>query len=291
MKHAAMLRRMTGLVVGLGGVVWMMGCPKPTPKHPGTGGGTGGAVKANGAVDPKVTLPEGRDARLAFAREKMKQRDDYQAVTEAVEGYRLVLAEGESKAEELAEAVQAACRAAELADSDKAVIHYVRLTVEWADKGLKAFPDRVEFPYRKAVALGLETERTAKNALDRVKELEKLLLTARNLDEKYDHAGPLRLLGAVYIKAPEVGSIGDPDKGVLLLEKAVKIASDYPPNHFFLGEGYFKQEEFDKAAEEFKLVLEAGTLPDYSERDSKWFKDRARNYLKKIRRKNSGGEV
>ena len=66
MKHAAMLRRMTGLVVGLGGVVWMMGCPKPTPKHPGTGGGTGGAVKANGAVDPKVTLPEGRDARLAF---------------------------------------------------------------------------------------------------------------------------------------------------------------------------------------------------------------------------------
>ncbi len=289
MTVETLLRGKIGGFMGLAALLFSAwGCPTPQPNHPaGPGKGTHGTE----TVDPKVTLPEGRDAQLAFARNKMKMRDEFASVTQAVEAYRRIVAHGTPSADILAEALQASCRAAEIAESDAAVAHYVQLTVAWADKGMQAFPKRVEFPYRKAVAIGIQTERVSKNALDRVRELEKLLLTAQKLDERYDHAGPLRLLGAVYVKAPEVGSIGDPDKGVKLLERAVSLFSDYPPNHFFLGEGYFKQEEFDKAAKEFKTVLDAGSLPDYSDRDAKWFKERAENYLKKIRRRNAGGDV
>jgi tetratricopeptide (TPR) repeat protein len=60
---------------------------------------------------------------------------------------------------------------------------------------------------------------------------------AAAIDPKIDHAGPYRLLGSLYGQAPDPPiSLGDEEKGLDYLRKAVKLAPDEPENHFRLAE-------------------------------------------------------
>ncbi len=270
-------------------LTWLAGCPKPhhatTPRHESS--------QASGQqIEAELRLPEDPKELLAFARKHAGRQDDFSSLVRAVAAYRKLL---EGKAAELSlwkAAVDTACRAAEIADREEDLKRYSKLTIAWAKAASGRFPNEAIFPYRWAVAIGLEFKSSVRGALDKVKEVERLAQKARGLDEKLDFAGPLRLLGALYVRAPEVGSIGDPDKGVALLERAVRLFPDYPPNRYFLGEGYYKQEDYAKAAKEFRFVLEASPGPGYTPRDAKWFRTHAKGYLKKIaRRQPSGPEV
>ncbi len=270
-------------------VVWLAGCPKP--REAGTA--KAGRPRASGRqVEADVRLPDGTQQVLAFAREHRMHRDDFVSLARSVAAYRKLLQDGKADLSIWKEAVETACRAAEIADQEQDLKRYSRLTIAWARAASDRFPKEAVFPYRWAVAIGLEFKTSVRGALDKVKEVERLAEKARSLDEKLDFAGPLRLLGALYVRAPEVGSIGDPDKGVDLLKRAVALFPDYPPNHYFLGEGYYKQEDYPKAAKEFRFVLQAAPSQDYTARDAKWFRAHARGYLKKISRKQpSGPEV
>ena len=94
-------------------------------------------------------------------------------------------------------------------------------------------------------------------ALKLVLEMEREFTTARELDEKFDQAGPDRNLGLLYRDAPSFGSIGDRAKARQHLKRAVTLAPDYPENRLNLIESELKWGERDMALQNFR-ALEKG---------------------------------
>ncbi len=91
-------------------------------------------------------------------------------------------------------------------------------------------------------------------ALALVREMESEFKTAAALDENFDHAGTSHNLGLLYRDAPGwPASIGNKRKARDWLERAVKLAPDYPENHLTLAESFLQWDD----AEHAKLELNA----------------------------------
>ena len=74
-----------------------------------------------------------------------------------------------------------------------------------------------------------------------VHEIEREFKSAAELDEHFDFAGPARNLGELYFQAPGWPlSVGSKHKAREWLERAVKLAPDYPENHLNLIEARIK---------------------------------------------------
>ena len=72
-------------------------------------------------------------------------------------------------------------------------------------------------------------------ALKLVDEMEQSFSKARELDDKYEYAGPDRNLGQLYHQAPGWPiSLGDKKKARRHFERALEIAPDYPANRLNL---------------------------------------------------------
>jgi tetratricopeptide (TPR) repeat protein len=81
------------------------------------------------------------------------------------------------------------------------------------------------------------------SALGLVKDMEHAFTTARDLSATFSHAGPDRNLGLLYFKAPPIISVGNNTKARAHLERAVKLAPDYPANRLNLLEAYIDWED------------------------------------------------
>jgi tetratricopeptide (TPR) repeat protein len=91
-------------------------------------------------------------------------------------------------------------------------------------------------------------------ALALVREMENEFKTAESLDEHFDYAGTSHNLGLLYRDAPGwPASIGNKRKACDWLERAVKLAPDYPENHLTLAESYLQWDDSSRA----KLELNA----------------------------------
>ncbi len=104
---------------------------------------------------------------------------------------------------------------------------------------------------------------------------------AIKIDEKFDNGGPLRIIGVLYARAPkEPVSVGDPEKAVQYMKRAVAAAADYPPNQFFLAEAYIADERYSDA--EASLATARKLLAD-----KKWDARRAgwRELMGRVERK------
>jgi tetratricopeptide (TPR) repeat protein len=78
-------------------------------------------------------------------------------------------------------------------------------------------------------------------ALILVKEMEREFKTAETLDEHFDFGGSAHNLGLLYRDAPGwPASIGNKRKARDWLERAVKLAPDYPENRLTLAESYLQ---------------------------------------------------
>jgi len=76
----------------------------------------------------------------------------------------------------------------------------------------------------------------------------KALKRSVEMDPDMDDGGPLRVLGALYLKAPPwPAGVGDEEKALELLEQAVEDHPDHPLNHLFLAEAQIEDEEYDAA--------------------------------------------
>jgi tetratricopeptide (TPR) repeat protein len=93
-------------------------------------------------------------------------------------------------------------------------------------------------------------------ALKLVKQMEHEFNLARELDERFDFAGPDRNLGLLYRDAPAIGSIGSRSKAREHLEHAVKLAPDYPENRLNLAESYVKWGDRVGAMNQLKALEE-----------------------------------
>jgi len=88
--------------------------------------------------------------------------------------------------------------------------------------------------YYLATNLGLAIREHPTQAMHNLGRLEDELKQALALSPDIDDCGPLRVLGTLYLKAPAWPSgIGDRDKALELLGKAVKEHPGHPLNHLF----------------------------------------------------------
>ena len=88
-----------------------------------------------------------------------------------------------------------------------------------------------------------------------VKEVEREFHKARELDERFCHAGPDRSLGLLYHQAPGWPlSIGSRSKARKHLERAAELAPDFPENRLLLAEAYLKWHDKKPLARELEAM-------------------------------------
>ena len=118
-------------------------------------------------------------------------------------------------------------------------------------------PQSAAVPYYLAQNLGQLARTKSLGALKLVREMEKLWLRAQALDENYDFAGPDRSLGIVYLEAPGwPTSIGNHAKSRTHLERAVRLAPDYPDNRLSLAEAQLRWHKREELAVQLAALAE-----------------------------------
>jgi tetratricopeptide (TPR) repeat protein len=134
--------------------------------------------------------------------------------------------------------------------------------IQLARRAIKAAPQEAESHYYLAVNLGLFSDLRA--VMNHLAEMAKEAQRAAEIDPLIDDAGPYRLLGSLYGLAPGPPfSLGDEERGLDYLRKAVKLAPDNPENHVRLAE--LLVAEGEKA--EAKRHLERALFLDDDEAD------------------------
>jgi len=103
--------------------------------------------------------------------------------------------------------------------------------------------------YYLSVNLGLAVSDTILSAMKNLDKLDRNIERAVAMDPDVDEGGPMRTLGYLLIRAPAWPTgIGDPDRGLLLLEQAVTLYPAYPPNHLIRARGVWEAEEDEEIA-------------------------------------------
>jgi tetratricopeptide (TPR) repeat protein len=140
-----------------------------------------------------------------------------------------------------------------------------------ARHGRELKPDRVECHYWYAINVGLLADVDRSYGLDAVGEMQTSLQRAGEIDERYDYAGPLRVLGILYLRTPAPPvSIGSPRKGLRLLQRAVELFPDYAENYLYLAEAYRDTDKPDEARAALAKVLDAPPWPDRQFESGQW---------------------
>ena len=112
--------------------------------------------------------------------------------------------------------------------------------------------------YYLAANLGLAVRNHMTLAVESLPRLESEMKRAVELSPDVDDGGPMRLLGMLYLKAPPWPTgIGDGDKALELLKRAVETHPQHPLNHLFYAQTLWEVEEED-AAEQVKTSLATG---------------------------------
>ncbi|UOA10819.1 hypothetical protein KKZ03_12710 [Methylobacter sp. S3L5C] len=98
--------------------------------------------------------------------------------------------------------------------------------------------------YYLAANLGMAVREHPTLAIGNLGRLEDEMKQALALSPDLDHGGPLRLLGMLYLKAPTwPNGIGDRDKALELLGKAVKEHPEHPLNHLFYAQALWDEDD------------------------------------------------
>lgn len=251
-----------------GGILWLAllgaGCPPSIPPD-----------------DPRVLrddqLPDKLPALMAFAakhwdRAQASKTFDYQAAANALAALRKANRKQPRTREVIRLGAEVARALSERARSPGAQLKFANQGLELTEVGRANFRDEVAFHYFHAALLGLKVDAHRAAAFSLVPEIRRAAKRAIGLDKTFDSAGPLRILGSLLTKVPSTAPFhGDVDEGIALLKEAVKLAPQYPLNHFFLAEAYAADDEHDSAAAHFAKVICAPT-------GKGWDRERASRY-------------
>lgn len=127
--------------------------------------------------------------------------------------------------------------------------------IKYAQQGMKANPKSAACLYYQAVSLGLYSKLHTLTSLGRIQQMIESAKEAITIDESFSNAGPHRLLGYVYLQAPETLGIGDLDLALEHFEKARKIAPNYAGNLVAMAQAYIEDDLIEEAEELLKEVL------------------------------------
>ncbi len=143
--------------------------------------------------------------------------------------------------------------------------------IVFAKRGRDLDPNRVECQYWYAINVGWLADVDRAYGMRAVGEMETALKRAIEIDERYDYAGPLRVLGILYLRTPAPPvSIGSPHKGLRLLNRAVDLFPDYPENYLYLAEALRENNRAGDARAALGKVLEAKQWPDLQFESVTW---------------------
>jgi tetratricopeptide (TPR) repeat protein len=150
-------------------------------------------------------------------------------------------------------------------------LRYFREGMARAQAGLAGHAEAPEGLYWLAVNTGAEAlERGRFQALPALPEMERLLLRCHAVAPSYEHAGPARVLGRLYHKAPSVISIGSTKKARQWLEIALATAPDYPGNLAFAADFLSNQGDPQRAKELAQRCLSLLSGRDYGPDADEW---------------------
>jgi tetratricopeptide (TPR) repeat protein len=154
--------------------------------------------------------------------------------------------------------------------------------VNLAEVAARMDPDNAQFQYSLALNIGLELEHASiANASLILQSFMATLKRVIKLDSTIDEGGALRILGALYLKAPPWPTgPGDLDKSLELLGRAVSEHPEHPLNHLFMAEAQLEDEEPEEALASVEL---ANSLLDPDKYF--WRADRWRKRLSKVERR------
>lgn len=141
-------------------------------------------------------------------------------------------------------------------NSDKA-LKFTQQGRELATEVIKNNPQNGLAHYLAAYLAGRNAELKPLNGLDLVKVIEQEALRTVELSPNIDYGGADRMLGELYLKAPEPPvSIGDLDKSLEHYKKSVKEAPDYVQNRLGLASAYLEDENERKACDQYNKILD-----------------------------------
>lgn len=144
---------------------------------------------------------------------------------------------------------RAAFDLADLATNDTQRAQAAQHGIEVCRQLLAREPKSAPGHYYLAMNLGqlAQAEAPSIAAYHLVHDVEHELITAADLDVHFDHAGPARTLGLLYFQAPGWPlSVGSKTKAHEWLERAAKLAPDYPGNQLTLAEAQLKWRQRDE---------------------------------------------
>lgn len=118
---------------------------------------------------------------------------------------------------------------------------YAKEGIDLGNTAVQLKEDGVEGHYYRAISVGLFARENELYGMDAMRQMQTEAMRAIDLDPSFDFAGPHRLLGALYLRAPGPPTgVGSVIKSIRYLKNAVEMAPDYPPNTLFLAEAYIK---------------------------------------------------
>ncbi len=251
------------VIVRLGGlaitVMMLAGCPVPPIK--------------SGATVTTEKLPEKVPDLIKYA-DDIRAKPDVTAVD--MENALLALDKATKLDPKSYEAAWKAARAAawlgdEYYDDKTKRQHFSGRGIEYAKAAIELNPKGVEGNYYSGNNLGLSASAKVVGAKFMVPSVRDAWKKAMAIDACFDYGGPMRNLGELYAKAPPwPASIGDPDKGVELLDQAIKCGPDWPQNNLFLGDALCAAEKYDEGIKQYQIVQSAQPRPEDQHFLPKW---------------------
>ena len=151
--------------------------------------------------------------------------------------------------------------------------------IEYCNTAILEDPSRVDAYHYRAIAIGRRAEQNSAYGIDAMNEIEVDCRRAIEIDETFDHGGPHRVLGALYLKAPGPPTgIGSPRRALRHLERARAIAPANADNLIWLSRVYV---ELGRSEE--SIVLLARALRDLGDEMSAEERERCTRRLEKLK--------
>jgi len=132
-----------------------------------------------------------------------------------------------------------------------------------AEMAVKKYPNSGVARYMLAYLTALEAEHDPVRGLQLVPVIEAQAKQAASLNPGVDYGGADRLLGELYLRAPEFPvSVGDTSKAVIHYRRAYTLDPDFSENHLGLVEALLSDGDQQEACRELKnfYVLRTETL-------------------------------
>ncbi|MGM0578677.1 MAG: hypothetical protein ACQEXJ_23330 [Myxococcota bacterium] len=167
-------------------------------------------------------------------------------------------------------------RMAGLLETDAQTLEYVRAGRRYAERAVERRSDRVEGHYYLALNMARIAEASGDAGL--LKPMMPIAKKAGEIAPAFEDAGPLRLMGKVYMVAPEwPANVGDREAAVETLKEAVSLAPT-AMNRLFLGQAFYHAEEYDKAEAQLRRALRDA---EEEALDRRWVEE-AEDYLRRL---------